>query len=210
MLSLLAAEAAEVRCSLLVDDLQWLDRESAAALAFAARRLRRRPRLLRLGGAIGPGPGGVVQGLPVVALPGLTPADARALLRDRVRVGRTRVADRLSDDTGGNPLAMLEIAQRLTDAQRVGAAPLPEAPAVGDRLLRLYGERLNGLSAPARRAVLLTALNRSGSSSTVAAALTHEEIDVAPRRWTRPPISGSWCARAAGSGSAIPCCVPRR
>ena len=83
------------------------------------------------------------------------------------------------DDTGGNPLAMLEIAQRLTDAQRVGAAPLPEAPAVGDRLHHLYGERLGELSAPARRAVLLTALNRSGSSSTVAAALTREELDVA-------------------------------
>ena len=92
------------------------------------------------------------------------------------RIGST---DRLVDDTGGNPLAMLEIAQRLTDAQRVGAAPLPEAPAVGDRLHHLYGERLSELSAPARRAVLLTALNRSGSSSTVAAALTHEELDVA-------------------------------
>ena len=108
--------------------------------------------------------------------PGLTRTDARVLLRDRVS---DRVADRLVDDTGGNPLAMLEIAQRLTDAQRVGAAPLPAAPTVGDRLLRLYGEQLTGLSAAARRAVLLTALNRSGSSATVAAALTLEEIDVA-------------------------------
>ena len=54
---------------------------------------------------------------------------------------------------------MLEVAQRLTDAQRVGAAPLPEAPAVGDRLPQLYWERLGELSAPALRAVLLIALN---------------------------------------------------
>ena len=56
--------------------------------------------------------------------PGLTRTEARILLRDRVA---DRVADRLVDDTGGNPLAMLEIASRLTDAQRIGAAPLPDA-----------------------------------------------------------------------------------
>ena len=38
VLSLLAAEAARGPVLVLVDDLQWVDRESAAALAFAARR----------------------------------------------------------------------------------------------------------------------------------------------------------------------------
>ncbi len=176
VLSLLAAEAARGPVVLLIDDLQWLDRESAAALAFSSRRLRHDPVCFVWAGRSGQVPAELVQGLPVVALPGLNHQDARALLRGRVS---DRVADRLSDDTGGNPLAMLEITQRLTEAQRVGAAPLPEAPAVGDRLLRLYGEHLNGLSAPARRAVLLTALDRSGNEATVAAALELEQIAVA-------------------------------
>ena len=176
VLSLIAAEARRAPVLVLVDDLQWVDRESASALAFAARRLRDDPVCFVWAGRSGQLPADVVLGLPVVPLARLTPTDARVLLGDRVT---DRVTDRLVADTGGNPLAMLEIAQRLTDAQRVGAAPLPEAPAVGDRLLHLYGEQLSGLSPPARRAVLLTALNRSGSSATVAAALALEELDVA-------------------------------
>ena len=176
VLSLIAAGARRGPVLVLVDDLQWVDRESASALGFAARRLRDDPVCFVWAGRSGQLPVDVVHGLPVAALARMTPTDARALLRDRVT---DRVTDRLVEDTGGNPLAMLEIAQRLTDAQRVGSAPMAEAPAVGDRLLHLYGERLAELSAPARRAVLLTALNRSGSSSAVAAALTREDLDVA-------------------------------
>ncbi|HEY5783521.1 MAG TPA: AAA family ATPase [Microlunatus sp.] len=176
VLSLLAAEARRTPVLVLVDDLQWLDRESASALAFAARRLRDDPVCFVWAGRSGQIPAEFGQGLPVTSLSPFTSTEARVLLRDRVA---GRVADLLVDDTGGNPLAMLEIAERLSDAQRVGAAPLPEAPAVGDGLLQLYGQHLTELSAPARRAALLTALNRSGGSVTVAAALTGEGIDVA-------------------------------
>ncbi|HYI52493.1 MAG TPA: AAA family ATPase [Microlunatus sp.] len=176
VLSLLAAEAERAPVIVLVDDLQWVDRESASALAFAARRLRDDPVCFVWAGRTGRIPAELVQALPVVPIPGLTRTEARILLRDRVA---DRVADRLVDDMGGNPLAMLEIASRLTDAQRIGAAPLPDATIVGDRLRHLYGDRLTELSAPARRAVLLTAINRSGSPATVVVALTREEIDVA-------------------------------
>ncbi len=117
VLSLIAAEARRGPVLVLVDDLQWVDRESASALGFAARRLRDDPVCFVWAGRSGQLPVDVVHGLPVAALARMTPTDARALLRDRVT---DRVTDRLVDDTGGNPLAMLEIAQRLTDAQRVG------------------------------------------------------------------------------------------
>ena len=42
------------------------------------------------------------------------------------------------DNTDGNPLGIVEIARRLTDAQRVGAAPLPDVMPVGDRLRIVY------------------------------------------------------------------------
>ncbi|HEY5981708.1 MAG TPA: AAA family ATPase [Microlunatus sp.] len=177
VLSLLAAEAARAPVLLLVDDLQWVDRESASALTFAARRLRDDPVCFVWAGRSGQIPPELVADPPTVLLSSLSAADARVVFRGRIA---ERVADRLVDDTGGNPLAMLEISQRLTEAQRIGAAPLP-APAtvVGDGLLSLYGEQLGALSAPARRAVLLTALNRSGSSAAVGAALAHEGLDVA-------------------------------
>ena len=160
----------------LVDDLQWVDRESAAALGFAARRLGEDPVCFvwaARSGSISPE---LVQGMPVVTLAGLSSADAQAVVPDRVADG---VVEHLVDDTGGNPLAILEIARRLTDAQRLGAAPLPSALPVGDRLGIVYEQQLTGLSAPAWRAVLLSALNRSGTSATVAAALVGEGVDVA-------------------------------
>jgi hypothetical protein len=43
----------------------------------------------------------------------------------------------------------------------------------------VYARQLTGLSAPAWHAVLLSALNRSGTSATVAAALVREGVDVA-------------------------------
>lgn len=176
VLSMLAAESERAPVLVLVDDLQWVDRESAAALAFTARRLRE-DRVCFLwaarSGSISPE---FVQGMPVLTLAGLSRADGLALVQDRVADG---VVERLVDDTGGNPLAILEIARRLTDAQRVGAAPLPNALPVGARLGVVYQQQLTDLSAPAWRAVLLSALNRAGTSATVAAALVREEVDTA-------------------------------
>ena len=47
------------------------------------------------------------------------------------------VVDRLVAGTEGNPLALLEVAQRLDDAQWLGAAPLPDPLPAGDRLRSL-------------------------------------------------------------------------
>ena len=176
VLSLLAAESERAPVLVLVDDLQWVDRESAAALGFAARRLRDDPVCFLWAARSGSIPPQFVEGMPVLTLAGLSPTDARDLVPERLADG---VVERLVDDTGGNPLGIVEIARRLTDAQRVGAAPLPQALPVGDRLGVVYAERLTGLSAPAWRAVLLMALNRSGTSATVAAALAREGLDVA-------------------------------
>ena len=125
VLSLLAAESERAPVLVLVDDLQWVDRESAAALGVRGSSPPRRPGLFPVGGAkwLDPAP---VRGrdMPVLTLAGLSPTDARALVPERLADG---VVERLVDDTGGNPLGILEIARRLTDAQRVGAAPLPDA-----------------------------------------------------------------------------------
>jgi DNA-binding NarL/FixJ family response regulator len=176
VLSLLAAQSERAPVLVLVDDLQWVDRESAAALGFAARRLHEDPVCFvwaARSGSISPE---FVRGMPVLTLTGLSRAGALALVPERVADG---VLDRLVDDTGGNPLGILEIVRRLTDAQRVGAAPLPDALPVGDRLGLVYKQQLGGLSGPAWRAVLLSALNRSGTSTTVATALLREGVDVA-------------------------------
>jgi hypothetical protein len=77
VLSLLSGVAGERPLICLVDDAQWLDRASAQALGFAARRLAADPVGLVFA-ARDPGP--ELAGLPELAIGGLQDDDAQALL----------------------------------------------------------------------------------------------------------------------------------
>lgn len=161
-LSLLAA-AAEEPVLVLVDDLQWLDRESADAIVFAARRLNADAAGFLMNARTDeatPVPE-VARGLRTLGVRALAPADAATLVAATVS---PPVAARLAVATGGNPLAMLEVSAHLTPAQRVGAAALPDPLPVGDRLHTVYDDALSRLPVEARRAVLLVALSRTGAA----------------------------------------------
>jgi DNA-binding NarL/FixJ family response regulator len=173
-LSLLAAAAEWAPVLVLVDDLHWVDRESAAALLFAARRLRRDAVAFLFAVRSGSKPPVPLEGLGMLALAGLAPAQAAGLLPGRLAEG---VAARLVDRTRGNPLALKEVARRLTSAQRLGAASLPDPLPVGDRLELVYEPLLAGLSAPAWRAVLLCAAGPESASAAPGSALRREGID---------------------------------
>jgi predicted ATPase len=115
----LLSEAAEERPLLgVVDDAQWLDRASAQALAFVARRL-----LAERVGLIFAArePGEQLRGLPELEVQGLQNEDARALLRSVVRARLDeRVRDRVLAETKGNPLALLELPRGLSPTQLAG------------------------------------------------------------------------------------------
>ena len=87
------------------------------------------------------------------------------------------MAARLVEGTRGNPLALSEVAGRLTPAQRVGAAPLPDPLPVGARLELVYEPLLAGLSAPAWRAVLLCAAGPEGAAAGLVGALDQDGLD---------------------------------
>ena len=165
-LSVLAAAAAEAPVLVVVDDLQWVDPASAAAVLFAARRMHRDRVAFLLARRPGelPPPGGV----DVLALPRLTAAEAADLLAPGVApaVGR-----RLAGGAGGNPLALLEVAARLTPGQRSGVLPLPDALPVGPRLAGLFTPAVTALSDAGRAALLLAAAAADGRAGPVAAAL---------------------------------------
>ena len=174
-MSLLAACAEQRPVLVLVDDLQWLDRESAAAITFAVRRLGPDPVAFLLAARTDTVPSGLADDLPVLRLGGLSAMAAATLLP--AGTART-VAERLVDETVGNPLALLEVSQQLDSAQQVGTAPLPDPLPVGERLRRLYRATLAGLSPAAWRAVLLLALS-GAAERVVATVLTAMDVNPA-------------------------------
>ena len=76
-----------------------------------------------------------LHGLPTRHLSGLEPGAARALLVATVSGPlNARVAARIINETGGNPLALRELAPHLMPDQLAGRSPLPERLPVGRRL----------------------------------------------------------------------------
>ncbi|MEU8274630.1 AAA family ATPase [Microbispora bryophytorum] len=150
VLSLLAEAAAPNGLICVVDDLQWVDRPSADALLFAARRLRTEPIAMPLA-VRGDAP---VKGLPSLEIAGLAQPAAAELLDAGFALAAPDRRD-LVALTGGNPLALHETARLLTAAQRAGREPLPDPLPGGSRL---FGDRVAALSPGARLTALLAAV----------------------------------------------------
>ncbi|WP_327138344.1 LuxR family transcriptional regulator (plasmid) [Streptomyces sp. NBC_01340] len=140
-LTLLSEAAAEQPLLILLDDGQWLDRESAEALAFAARRLHADSLGLIIAVRDGLGDDGLFDALSVHSVTGLPEPEAKVLISFGTRRVDTAVADRIVAGTGGNPLALLELADALTAEQLSGIAPLPD-PLPVSRLLESHFQHL--------------------------------------------------------------------
>jgi class 3 adenylate cyclase/DNA-binding CsgD family transcriptional regulator len=142
-----------------VDDVQWLDAGSAAALAYACRRLGGEPvRLaasLRLAPGLSPGP--LVEALPAdrVTRVEVRPLSSGALHRViRVHLDRTLprpVLQRVHELSGGNPFYALELARSLPEDP-------PATFALPASLEGVTRERLDRLPAPVRRVLESAAL----------------------------------------------------
>ena len=162
VLSLLSEVAAERPLVCAVDDAQWLDRASAQALAFAARRLHAESVLLVFA-TREPAPD--FRGLPELVVGGLREADARALLETVVRAPLDRrVLERIVAETRGNPLALLELPRGLSPAQLAGGFGLPEVRPAPDRIEDSFLRRIEQLPEPARMLLVLAAADPTGDA----------------------------------------------
>jgi DNA-binding CsgD family transcriptional regulator len=146
----------------LVDDAQWLDQASAQVLAFVGRRLDAESVAL-LFGTRDPGPGGDLAGLPELVLAGLADADARALLAS-VFPGRLdqRVRDRIIAESGGNPLALLELPHGMTAAELAGGFGVAGSLPLAGRIEQSFLRRIAPLPEMTRRLLLLAAAEPTG------------------------------------------------
>src|SRR5215472_14304193 len=160
VLSLLSEVAAERPLVCVIDDEQWLDRASAQALGFVARRLAADPVGLVFAARV---PGEELTGLRELTVAGLPDADAQALLESALAGPLdTRVRDLIVAETGGNPLALLELPRGLTPVQLAGGFGLPFAAPLSSRIEDSFRRQLDALPEPTRRLLLVVAADPSG------------------------------------------------
>ncbi|MCA6095196.1 LuxR C-terminal-related transcriptional regulator [Streptomyces sp. SCA3-4] len=162
-LGLLTAAAEGQPMLLALDDFHRMDEASAEAVLFAARRLDREGIAVLIGTRVPP------PEWETLHLAGLDTAAATELLTAHGGTVADDVAERLARDTGGNPLALIELARLLGPDHLTGRAALPVPLPVGRATTALFAPRLADLR-PGRRSALLLAALTDTDVDTVAAA----------------------------------------
>jgi DNA-binding CsgD family transcriptional regulator len=200
LLDLVRALAAAGPVAVVVDDLQWLDAASAAALGFAVRRLDRAPltMLVARRGTGAPPLGLEARALSRIDVGPLSVGALHRVLVDRLRRAFSRpVLAWLHETSGGNPFHALELARALA---RHGVEPRPGQPLpLPDSLDAVVGDRLASLSPEAQRLVAKASLLARPTKRTLgesaaldealaAGILSKEDDDV---RFTHPLLAAA-------------------
>jgi DNA-binding CsgD family transcriptional regulator len=170
-LSLLSELADEAPVLAVVDDAHWLDDASAAALQFVARRLSDERVALLFAARDGDVRRFDSGDLPELVLDGVDETGATELLSEHARTTvASGVAQRLARETGGNPLALVEVADALSAEQLRGEAPLPTTLPLTEGVERAFLDRYRRLSDESQTWLLVAAADDSGQAATVGAA----------------------------------------
>jgi AAA ATPase-like protein len=146
VLSLLAELAENGPLACLADDAHWLDRASARALVFAARRLAAE-RIAIIFAARDPEAASPASGLRVLRLDRLDEASAAALLTDHADGLAAAARSRILAEACGNPLGLIELPAAYLAAPPAAGWPGNATPALTDRLQRAFEGQVRRLPA---------------------------------------------------------------
>ena len=185
-LSLLAAYAEDAPVAVVIDDAHWLDGSSAQALLFAFRRLVADPIAVLI--AVREGEPSLLDGadLPTLRIGGLTSDEAATLIRGLAPGGLTprglaprglapEAASRLYGATGGNPLALLELAP---DAYDLALAPEGAPVLVSTTITHAFLRRAGTLDEATRHALVLAASSDTGDMPALGRAAAQLGVDL--------------------------------
>src|SRR3954468_25024733 len=151
-------------------------------------------------------------GLPELRLEGLPGPDARVLLTSVVAGRLDRgVADRIVAETGGNPLAVLELPAHMTAAELAGGFELPASAELPRQVEDHYLRRVRELPEATQQLMLVAAAEPGGApallpgaggrrdtaADALAPAETAELLEVGTRVRFRHPLVRSAVYRAA-------------
>ena len=159
MLGLLSNIADQRPLLVVIDDAQWLDRASAVALVFVARRLQAEPvGMVFATRELAP----ELRHMPEVHVTGLRHDDGRALLLSSApsRLDEL-VCDRIVAETRGNPLALLELPRGLSAAELAGFVA-GSSRALPTSLEESFIRRLSALPLETQRLLLIAAAEPLG------------------------------------------------
>jgi DNA-binding CsgD family transcriptional regulator len=213
VLSLLSEAAEEGPLLCVVDDAQWLDRQSAQALAFVARRLSAESVAILVASRE---PNDDFGGLAELTVQGLQDGYARDLLSSAAGAPMdVDVRERIVAEARGNPLALLELPRELSPEQLAGGFGLPNAVPASSRMEQSFLRRLEDLGEEPRLLLVLAAaepigdpalLWRAAERLAIAAQAAEPAaraglLEIGPRVRFRHPLARSVVYRAASSGA---------
>ena len=160
----------------LIDDQQWLDRSSAQALAFVARRLGAESVGVIMATRV---PHPDLNSLPEMEIGGLRDTDAHALLDSMLTASLDkRVRDRLVAETRGNPLALLELPRGFGVRELAGGFAISGATPLATAVEESFRREVQALPEQTRRLLLLAAAEPLGDPGLLWAAASSLGIGV--------------------------------
>lgn len=179
-----ASDARPLLC--VVDDAQWLDRGSAQALAFVARRLLadRVALVFATRAAVDD-----LAHVPELPVGGLVDRDAQTLLTSALQAPLDdAVRNRIVAESGGNPLALVEWSRRMTPAELAGGFAVPNEIARTSQLEATFRQRVVELPTLTQRFLAVAAAEPTGDPFVVWRAAN--SLGIAPLDATRAVDAG--------------------
>jgi len=178
-LELIIEVAAESPVLLVVEDAQWLDQPSCAALSFVARRVEKECALILIAVRSGYATAFDGAGLAELRLGPLDDAAAAAVLNHRSPKLDATLRRRVLEEAAGNPLALIELPASLATEHLCGEPLITGPVRLTSRLERAFAARAADLGGDARALLLVAAADDRGLVAEIVSA-TANLLDAEP------------------------------